>query len=281
MTLTTIILQILLTIPLTIILNHFQKEENRRINQLLIPSLYIIIISALIPSIKENIFLIVVFEIFIRNFYITNVVNSNNEISNTTYIFESIISIALSLFTYNYFIAQVNSVIPNPEDIKGFVWFLIILYATYLYNLSTKNKVKEAKVKDTKRKKEKTIMQYAKFKNLYSPIVKSKNELINNLIYAIMIYEDYRTPKIYRNINTYIGAVTKKETKYGIMQIPSYERISDEESIKRVLSSFEKQLKNTKLKEENQIEKLLSNYKIEEQQEIISIYEEILEFCKK
>ena len=281
MTLTTIILQILLTIPLTIILNHFQKEENRRINQLLIPSLYIIIISALIPSIKENIFLIVVFEIFIRNFYITNVVNSNTEISNTTYILESIVSIALSLFTYNYFIGQVDTVIPNPEDIKGFIWFLIILYATYLYNLSTKNKVKEEKIKDTKRKKEKTIMQYAKFKNLYAPLVKSKTELINNLTYAIMIFEDYRTPKIYRNINTYIGAVTKKETKYGIMQIPSYERISDEESIKRVISDFEKQLKNTKLKEEDQIQKLLSNYKKEEQQEVISIYNEILEFSKK
>ena len=104
MTLATIIMQILLTIPLTIILNHFQKEENRRINQLIIPSLYIIIISALIPSIKENIFLIVVFEIFIRNFYITNIVNSQNEISNMTYVLESIVSIGLSLFTYNYFI---------------------------------------------------------------------------------------------------------------------------------------------------------------------------------
>ena len=105
MTLTTIILQILLTIPLTIILNYFKKEENRRINQLIIPSLYIIIISALIPSVKENIFLIVVFEIFIRNFYITNIVNGNNEISTFTYIIESIISIAISLFTYNYFIS--------------------------------------------------------------------------------------------------------------------------------------------------------------------------------
>ena len=145
MTLATIIMQILLTIPLTIILNHFQKEENRRINQLIIPSLYIIIISALIPSIKENIFLIVVFEIFIRNFYITNIVNSQNEISNMTYVLESIVSIGLSLFTYNYFINQVDTVIPNPEDIKSFVWFLIILYIVYLYTISTKNKVKEEK----------------------------------------------------------------------------------------------------------------------------------------
>lgn len=281
MTLTTIILQILLTIPLTIILNYFKKEENRRINQLIIPSLYIIIISALIPSVKENIFLIVVFEIFIRNFYITNIVNGNNEISTFTYITESIISIAISLFTYNYFISQVDTVIPNPEDIKGFVWFLIILYITYLYKLSTKNKVKEEKIKTIKHKTEKTIMQYAKFKNIYSNSIKSKSEFINNLVYAIMIHEDYKTPKIYRNIKAYIGAVTKKETKYGIMQISSYERISDEESIKIVVDNFEKQLKNNKLKENEKLNKLLTNYKPEDQQNIISIYNDIVEFTKK
>ena len=281
MTLTTIILQILLTIPLTIILNYFKKEENRRINQLIIPSLYIIIISALIPSVKENIFLIVVFEIFIRNFYITSIVNGNNEISTFTYIIESIISIAISLFTYNYFISQVDTVIPNPEDIKGFVWFLIILYITYLYKLSTKNKVKEEKIKTIKHKTEKTIMQYAKFKNIYSNSIKSKSEFINNLVYAIMIHEDYKTPKIYRNIKAYIGAVTKKETKYGIMQISSYERLSDEESIKMVVDNFEKQLKNNKLKENEKLNKLLTNYKPEDQQNIISIYNDIVEFTKK
>lgn len=280
MTLSTIIIQILLTIPLTIILNFFQKENNRRINQILIPTIYTIIIAALIPSVKENIFLIVVFEIFIRNFYITNVINSNNEVSNVTYIIESLISIAISLFTYNYFISKVDTIIPNPEDIKGFVWFLIILYVVYLYNLSTQNKVKQEKIKTTKRKKEKTIMQYAKFKNIYSSNIKSKNELINNLIYSIMIFEDYKTPKIYRNINAYIGAVTKKETKYGIMQIPSFERLSDEASIKLVIEDFEKQLKNTKLKEQEQLNKLLEKYKTEEQQEIISIYKEIETFNK-
>lgn len=281
MTLTTILLQVLLTIPLTIVLNFFQNKENRRLNQLIIPSIYIIIISAILPIVKENIFLIVVFEIFIRNFYVTNVTNQQNNISNIMFIFESILSIALSLFTYNYFIGQVNTVIPNPEDIKGFVWFLIILYIVNLYSIATKNKVKEEKVKTTKRKKEKTIMQYAKFKNLYSTSVKSKSDLINNLVYAIMIYEDNKTPKLYRNINTYIGLVTKKETKYGIMQVPSYERLSDEESIKTVINNFEKQLKNSQLKESEKLSKLLSNYKLEEKNEIIEIYSEIVEFSKK
>lgn len=281
MTLTTIILQILLTIPLTIILNIFQKEDNRRINQLLIPTIYTIIISALIPSIKENIFLIVVFEIFIRNFYITNIVNNNNEISNITYIIESVISIALSLFTYNYFISQVDTVIPNPEDIKAFIWFLIILYLVYLYSVKTRNKEKTEKTKLKTLKKEKIIMQYAKFKNRYYSIINNKSELINNLVYSQMIYEDYKTPKIYRNINAYIGAITKKETKYGIMQIPSYTRLSDEESIKIVLNNYENQLKNSKLKEEEKLKILLSNYKEEEEKEIINIYSDIKEFSNK
>lgn len=281
MTLITILLQVLLTIPLTIVLNFFQNKDNRRLNQLIIPSIYIILISAIIPIVKENIFLIVIFEIFIRNFYVTNITNHQTNISNIVFIFESILSVALSLFTYNYFIGKVNTVIPNPEDIKGFIWFLIILYIIYLYSTATKNKEKEEKVKTTKRKKEKTIMQYAKFKNLYSSSVKSKIDIVNNLVYAIMIYEDNKTPKFYRNINTYIGLVTKKETKYGIMQVPSYERLSDEESIRTVINSFEKQLKNTQLKESEKLNKLLSNCKVEEKNEIVEIYSEIIEFSKK
>ena len=281
MTLTTIILQILLTIPLTIILNYFQSKDNKKINKLIIPSIYIIIISALIPSIKENIFLIVIFEIFIRNFYITNIVNRSNETGPMSFIIENLLSIGMSLFVYNYFISNVETVIPNPEDIKGFVWFLIILYTVYLYNISTKDKVVVEKTKTTKIRTEKTIMQYAKFKNKYSNVIKTKNTLINNLTYAIMIFEDYKTPKIYRNINTYIGLVTKKETKYGIMQISSFERLSDEDSIKMTISNFEKELKNTKLKENEKIDKLLSKYKQEEKEQIINIYNSIVEFSKK
>ena len=281
MTLTTIILQILLTIPLTILLNYFQNKENRKINQLIIPTIYIIVIAALVPSIKENIFLIVVFEIFIRNFYITNVISRSNESSATSFIIVNLLSIGLSLFVYNYFISNVETVIPNPEDIKGFIWFLIIIYIVYLYNLSTKNKVVIEKTQTAKIRTEKTIMQYAKFKNKYSNIIKSKNNLINNLTYAIMIFEDYKNPKIYRNINAYIGAVTKKETKYGIMQIPSYERLSDEDSIKLTITNFEKELKNTKLKENEKLNQLLLSYKNEDKTQIINIYETIVEFSKK
>lgn len=281
MNLMTLIIQIVLTIPLTIILNYFQNKDNRRINQILIPSIYIIIISALLPIVKENIFLIVIFEIFIRNFYITNVTNRSNEISNMMFIIESIVSVALSLLTYNYFISQIDTVIPDPESIKGFVWFLIILYATSLYKMSSQDKKVKEKSSKILRKQEQIIMQYAKYKNKYSSIVKSKLDIINNMTYAIMIYNNYKTPKIYRNIKEYIGAVTKKETPYGIMQIKSYTHLTDEESIKTTINDFEHMLKNTKLKEDEQLAKMLKKYDEEASSDIKNIYNSITAFQKK
>lgn len=281
MTLLTILIQIILTIPLTILLNYYQKEQQRKINQILIPTIYTIIVSALIPSVKENVFLIVIFEIFIRNFYITNIVNKPANSKPLTSIIENIISVGLSIFTYNYFISKVDSVIPNPEEIKGFIWFLIMLYVVYLYSLKTKNNKELEQKENIKLKSEQIIMQYAKLKNKYSSIVKAKNQLINNTIYSIMIFEEFRTPRIYRNINSTLSTILRKETKHGIMQIASVDRISDEESINISLIDFEKNLKNTKLKESEKLDKLLTKYTNEEKESIKNIYKEIVEFCKK
>ena len=281
MTLLTILIQIILTIPLTIVLNYYQNEQQRKINQILIPTIYTILVSAIIPSVKENVFLIVIFEIFIRNFYITNIANKPINSKPLTSIIENIISIGLSIFTYNYFISKVDSVIPNPEEIKGFIWFLIILYIVYLYSLKTKNNKYLEQKETIKLKSEQIIMQYAKLKNKYSSIVKSKNQLINNTIYSIMIFEEFRTPRIYRNINSTLSTILRKETKHGIMQIPSVDKISDEQSINIALTDFEKALKNTKLKEKEKLDKLLTKYTNEEKESIKNIYTEIVEFCKK
>ncbi|HIS18366.1 MAG TPA: hypothetical protein IAC02_07160, partial [Candidatus Coprovivens excrementavium] len=79
---------------------------------------------------------------------------------------------------------------------------------------------------------------------------------------------------------SYFGAITKKETEYGIMRIKSFNHLTDEESIKLTISQFEKQLKNSKLKEKDQIDKLLASYKTDEQEQIKTIYQEITSFNK-
>lgn len=278
MNLATLLLQILLTVPLTIILNYFRNKENRRLNQILIPSIYTIIVAALIPYVKENVFLIVIFELFIRNFYITNIVNQEKEISNTAFIIEGIISIALSLFVYNYFIGEVDTVIPDPETIKPFVWFLIILFIASLYKIGAKTHQEVKSVKTKKRKTEQTILKYAKFKNIYGPTIKSKREIINNIVYALIIYNDSKTPKLNRKLKEYKGAITRNEVEYGIMQVPSLVKISDEESIRLTINRLETELKGI-TKEKDVLDKALANYK--DKEDIVLIYNDIVEFQHK
>lgn len=278
MNLATLLIQIVLTVPLTIILNYFRNKENRRMNQLLIPSVYIIIVAALIPFVKENVFLIVIFELFIRNFYVTNIVNQEKEISNTVFIIEGIISIALALFTYNFFIAKVDTVVPDPETIKPFVWFLMILFIASLYNIGTKNRQEVKSVKTKKRKTEQTVLKYAKYKNIYGPIVKSRRGIVNNIVYAIMIYNDSKTPKINRKLKEYKGWITRNEVEYGIMQVPSLVKISDEESIRMTINDLETRLKGI-TKEQEVLDASLREYK--DKEEIINIYNEIVEFQHK
>ena len=276
MTLTKLILQIILTIPLTIILKLIDKKTST-ITKIIVPTVYIIILSALTPYIKNSIFLIVVFEIFIRNFYNTNITREHTLKSNTLFILESLISVSLSLFAYNTFISKVDTVIPNPEEIKPFLWFLIIIFIYMIYKNLTKDKEVKKIEKTMELKTENIIMDYAKYKNKYSVLVNSENKMVNDLTYAIMIYNIKNKPAIYRKLTEYKGIITRKEVPYGIMQIKSFNNISDEESIRLTILDLEDKYNNTDKKLEN----MLSNYNEEERKNIISIYAEIVEFQKK
>lgn len=276
MTLTILLLQILLTIPLSIILKLIDKK-NSDAAKLLVPTIYIIILSALIPYIKPNIYLVVVFEIFIRNFYITNIARERNIKSNIVFIIESVVSVFISLVTYNYFISKVDTVLPNPEEIKAFVWFLIIIFIYMIYHNMTKDKVEKKIAKEIEFKSENIVMEYAKYKNKYYSIIASKNKMINDLTYAIMIFNSKKRPAIYRKLDEYKGMFSKKEIPYGIMQVKSYHHLTDEESIKICMEQLEDNYKNTDRKLEN----MLSNYNSEDKKQIIAIYADIVEFSKK
>ena len=75
----TLLIDILLTIPLALIMIKIENNKNSFIHSCFVPTIFIIIVAALIPSLKKYIFLIPIFEIFIRNFYLTNI---NEEINN-------------------------------------------------------------------------------------------------------------------------------------------------------------------------------------------------------
>ena len=278
MTLTTLLTQLALTIPLTLIIGSINKKENGTLNKIIFPSIYIIIIAALLPSVKENIFLIVVFEIFIRNFYVTNFTSRAQQ--TIKFILESLASVAISLFTYNSFISKTSTVLPTPESIKPFLWFLIIIY---LYNLSKQEINKLNKIIPNKKEitTENIIMQYAKNKNKYHNLINSNNKTINNLVYSIIIYNSVNKPFINRKINELSSNFRNEYIQFGIMQYPSKEKITNEESILLSIKDYENKVKGNKITEQKTLDILLENYQDTDKEQILEIYKEINEFNKK
>mgnify|MGYP003509859431 CR=1 FL=1 len=124
-------------------------------------------------------------------------------------------------------------------------------------------------------------MQYAKYKNKFHKVIKTKNKLIINLVYSIMIYNGTTRPSIYRKAMELKGMLTTQEVPYGIMQFKSKEKLTDIESITKTVKEFETLLSNSKANEENKINTLLINYLEEDKLQIKEIYNEITEFLKK
>ena len=269
MNILTLLIDVLLTVPLSLVLVKIERKKDNFIYSCLIPAIYIIIIAALLPNLKKNIFLIPIFELFIRNFYITNV---NEELHNSKKtILSSLISIGLVIFTYNYFISKVNNVLPTPEEIRPILWFLIIYI---IYSIFKDANIKnESKIKTIAGKKEYIMMQYAKYKSRYENVINSKNKTINLLIYSLIIYKSYQQPKLFKDINNYVKHLLNKEVKYGILDVSSPTPLSDEESISIVLKELEPIAR--KQKDKSNLSPLLTNYTEEEQKEIEYIYRTI------
>ena len=134
-------------------------------------------------------------------------------------------------------------------------------------------------VEGARREAEAFLNAIEQYKNKYSSIINSKTNTVNNLTYAIMIYESLNTPVFNRKIEEYIGAVSKTETKYGIMRIKSYNHLTDEESIKIVLEKLEQDYKS--LKDKKALNTIINSYNDIEKEDILTIYNQIVEFSKK
>ena len=131
--------------------------------------------------------------------------------------------------------------------------------------------------------REYVVMQYAKFKSKYSTFISSKYNYLSQVIYSMMIYENYNRPELMRRIDLLKYRLFREENKFGIMQIEKKEPISDIESIEFVLKKLEK-IYSTNVKEKmgevDSIKILIKKYYKKEIREIISIYNIINEFNK-
>ena len=277
----TLIFQIIFIIPLFFIHELVDKKEINIVEKAIIPTIYIVILSSIIPELKTNIFLIVLFEIVFREFYYNYFSNKGSLLNKKDYLIETVISIILSLITYFYFLNKVDNVLPSAEEAKPFIWLLVIIF---IYNIMKNNinlKLSREDSNFINRKKEYVIVEYARLKNIYYKVIRNKVEDLNLLTYSIMIYENHKRPKYIREIDKIVNRFLNRKIKYGITQEYSTKELSDEESIKITMKELESKYKNLKGKEK--IKELISleyNDTVY-QKDILDIYNELKEFNKK
>lgn len=282
MKLSVIFIQLLLSLPLLGIMEYFNNKKISNIQKILIPVIYIVIVSGLCMDIKDNIYLIVIFQVVMHEFYINNVTGNNLLINKKEYLINSLVSVILSIFIYNYYISKVDSILPLPNEFRSILWFLIIIFIYCL--LKEHLKVSSPNnVSFIERKREYVIVMYAKLKNRYFKVVKSKKDLVNKLIYAMMIYENYTHPLISRKITVIKRKIFENTYHYGIMQVESNQEIDDEESIRRRMDEIEKIITKKSNKSKNDIRSILEEIYSDTNKinNICDIYDEIISFENK
>lgn len=111
------------------------------------------------------------------------------------------------------------------------------------------NNIKISKEGTRKRKLNYLEIECRKYKSLFSETINklSKNNEVINLIYAILVYENFARPKAFRFIENLVPEGF--EITRGIMQVKTKEKISDlksvELAIEKINEDYEKSLTET------------------------------------
>ena len=274
----TIIIYLIATLILWIILNMIEnKKEDNFLDYIIISNIYILVLSSLFKSHSSNIFLVVVFQT-IGNIIYTTYVKERSFVNNNWYnIIKYLLNIVISYMFNVLFINELDTVFLSVEETKQVIWILII---GYIY-INLKNNQLPKKIENKKelfyQDTEYIVMQYAKYKNKYFDLIKSKYNDINLLVYSIMIYENYHKPKLLRKLEAIRYKFFPQKGCFGIMQIEFKTSITDEESIELAIKKLEK-IYTTNKKEKININLLIKKYYKKDMKSIEEIYQTINKF---
>ena len=225
-----------------------------------------------------NIFLIFVFEMVFKIIYYSYVIEKDFFDRNDNNILYYIVLIILGYLFNIYFINKVNYVFLSSEDIRIIIWLIMFLF---LYQFFKDNDFfKKVESSNSKRtiSDQGIYVSYAKLKSKYNDYINSDNKIISNIMYSIMIYENYKRPKFFRSIDNFKYRFDGGAKKFGIMQVESKKFIGDLESIDIVYKKINKLYDKNTVKRKTDVNKIISSFDKENSEDIIYIYDKISKF---
>lgn len=150
----------------------------------------------------------------------------------------ALVSISVAYYVYSNLIIHKSFFFPEPKDIGNALWLGV---AAFIYH--TCNSVRLSDVNIHKRKNNYLKKSYEKYKYLYGEIISRTAECENqeSLIYAVLIYESFNRPKLYRLIENILFFLGFAKT-LGVMQVTTDKYIDDFQSVElgseRIINSF-------------------------------------------
>ena len=258
----TFIYEILLALLLFIVMEVIKKKTKEDSLIYLFPNIYIILVASIFTSLKNYTLIILILYLLldIINTYVLS--QKESLIEDSIYFKNILITFIIGLIIYNFYLLPVDNAFFNINEFKNFIWMLVILY---LYQLFKNSNIKDKKIIKNnydKHFKEYVILNYAKFKNRYSYLIKVKNKDIENVLYSMLIYESLVNSglsKYFKRIRNRINQVNI----YGIMNVNSNHFITDEESIVIVKDKLVKKYHHLK-KDSNTLELIKVKYQDKE-----------------
>lgn len=229
-----------------------KTEEAPALNfliRVLTPIVYIIIVSTSLyyfglDKFVWNIYLVNIYYIIFR--LIFNLVTNRGLLLNWYRQFLYWIAIiVISFFTYEKLIKVKANILPDFTTVANELWIIILIFIFQVVN-----NLRFSQEATQKRKDNYLKSRYHYFKRFYGQLIKdlTNNEILESIVYAIIIYEDFNRPKIARQVENLKFRLTKKPHTLGVMQVRSDKLISDLESVKlgteKIVNAYKKYLEN-------------------------------------
>ena len=205
--------------------------------KMIVPVIYTIICSGIFYKIGlneyvQNVFILEILYFIIRWIFVVLIYDRRYLNDWKSEIITFFASTIIMLFIYFFLIIQTEELFVSVDELKNAIWvgcitYICIIIRDYIYNYA---KVDESESK--KRKIKYILSKYDYFKRRYGFIIDKEEENLQNLIYAIMIYENYNRPLLIRKME-YIKFFYNGEATLGVMQFQTKKIISDKESIEK------------------------------------------------
>jgi len=229
-----------------------KTEEAPALNfliRVLTPIVFIIIVSSTLyyfglDKYVWNIYLVNIYYILFR--LIFNLATNRGLLLNWYRQFLYWIAIVvISYFTYEKLIKVKENILPDFTTVANELWIIILIFI-----FQVANNLRFSQEATQKRKYNYLKTRYHYFKRFYGQLIKdlTNNEILESIVYAVIIYEDFNRPKIARHIENLKFKLIKKPHTLGVMQVRSDKLISDSESVRlgteKIVNAYKKYLEN-------------------------------------